>query len=80
MYVPSQGVLIVRRGLSEQYYAYMRMFAVSRGLELIIDRRRQERRRTAHLPSEERRRGERRGPLPDSWDRADFIARPRAQA
>ena len=78
MHLPPQAVLIVRRGLSKEYYTLMGVFAATRGLELIVDRRREDRRQESRPPREERRRAERRGPPPDSWDFADFIARPRA--
>ena len=67
-------MLIVRRGLSHSYMAFLRVYARNRGLEVTIDRRAEERRRreTDILP--DRRRGERRGPVPRTWDQADFVA------
>lgn len=67
-------MLIVRRGLSHSYMGFLRVYARNRGLEITLDRRAGERRRhdVAVLP--ERRQGERRGPPPDTWAHADFIA------
>ena len=67
-------MLIVRRGLSHSYMAFLRVYARNRGLEVTIDRRAEERRhrQTDILP--DRRRGERRGPPPPTWQHADFIA------
>ncbi len=66
-------VIIVRRGLPDDYYRFLRIFAPERGLEIIVDRRHVERRHQAASVIEERRRQDRRGTAPQSWDRADFV-------
>lgn len=65
--------LIVRRGLSEWYYQFLRIFAAHRGLEVVVDRRASERRRAQRSVPENRRSGDRRGPAPHTWTEADFI-------
>lgn len=65
--------LIVRRGLSEWYYRFLRMFAAHRSLEVVVDRRASERRRAQRSVPEDRRSGDRRGPTPPTWTKADFI-------
>ena len=67
-------MLIVRRGLSHSYMAFLRVFARHRGLEVTIDRRTGERRSREVTALPERRQAERRGPPPRTWDQADFIA------
>jgi hypothetical protein len=66
--------LIVRRGLGESYYAFLRVFAASRRLDVTVDRRQSERRHLREQPPTDRRSGDRRGPLPGTWDLADFVA------
>ncbi len=72
-----KDILIVRRGLSDEYYTYLQKFAKTRELEIVVDRRRGERRRGPQPAPEERRREERRGPVPETWKLADFVARKR---
>ncbi len=69
-----KDILVVRHGLSDKYYAYLQKFAETRGLEIVVDRRRSERRRDRQRAPEERRHNERRGPLPETWELADFVA------
>lgn len=72
-------VLIVRRGLPEEYYRFLRIFAIERGVDVIVDRRGSERRRAAAPVADDRRRQERRGPPPRTWESADYIVvRPEA--
>jgi len=66
--------LIVRRGLSATYQVFLRVFADSRRLEVIEDRRSRDRRHQHESAPVDRRTGERRGPPPRTWDLADFIA------
>lgn len=67
------AVLIVRRGLSERYYQLLRIFAKTRGLDILVDRRQGERRRHQAPVGEERRTHERRAPPPRTWTEADFV-------
>jgi hypothetical protein len=65
--------LIVRRDLDERYSDFLRAFARVRGLDLIVDRRFEERRQRVASVERDRRTGDRRGSPPDSWRTADFI-------
>jgi hypothetical protein len=69
----SMDCVIVRRGLSEWYYRFLRVFAVNRGLDIIVDRRAGERRQIPRSSPEDRRSRDRRGPTPPTWTKADFI-------
>jgi hypothetical protein len=74
-------MMIVRRGLSERYYFFLKLFAAGRGLQVIQDRRCQERRRASQHASDERRRQEQRGSLANTWELADFVVlrRPKSE-
>jgi hypothetical protein len=67
-------IVVVRRGLSENYYFFMGIFAKHNNVEVIIDRRTGERR---HLPREvptDQRRSDRRSDLKAWWiPREDFF-------
>ncbi len=65
--------LILRRGLPESYYEFLRVFAVTRGLVLTIDRRTGDRRQEPRGIDVDRRHGERRAEPPATWRTADFI-------
>ena len=52
-------LLVVRRGLSPEYYRFLRIYAGANRIQLVVDRREGERRRRTH---EERRRVDRRTP------------------
>ncbi len=66
--------LIVPRGLSNDYYFFMEVFAKTNAVELIIDRRRPDELRRQRLPvSTERRVADRRRPLPGTWQESGFI-------
>lgn len=69
-----KDILILRRGLSDQYYAALRIFAETHGLEIVVDRRRGERRLGLQPVPGDRRRDGRRGPVPGTWELADFVA------
>lgn len=73
--------MIVRRGLSEGYHFFLRLFATARGLQIIEDRRCQDRRQASQHASEERRRQEQRGSLANTWELADFVVlrRPKSE-
>ena len=72
-------LMIVRRGRVNTFQMLQREFADERPVTVIWDRRRADRRGTdGAIPTDartggERRRGERRGVPPASWDAADFI-------
>ena len=66
--------LIVRRGLGESFYKFLRVFAAEQHLEIMLDRRQTERRGPTHSVDEDRRRRDRRGPPPPSWKAGDFVA------
>lgn len=70
--VAPQEILIVRRGLSESYYGFLRIFARANRIAIIIDRRTRERRRYDTRQSE-RRLVDRRGPVPTTWDGGDVV-------
>ena len=67
-------VLIVPRGLSPDYYFFLRTTAKVNGTEVVIDRRRGERRTHSNIVDAERRRVDRRGPVPVTWSKGEFIA------
>jgi hypothetical protein len=71
---PAKEVMIVRRGMSSDYYSYLQQFAIANDVELVQDRRVDNRRRwLGHVPAE-RRNSDRRGPLPTTWEKGDFVA------
>lgn len=64
------GLLIVKRGLSPAYYFFCGVFAKERGLEVVPDRRVNERRRwQRELPPDDRRSNDRRR---ESWPNNEF--------
>lgn len=65
--------LIVRRGLDACYYRFLEMFAVHRNVEVTLDRRQADRRRQWLAVEQDRRRQERRGEPPETWNCADFV-------
>jgi hypothetical protein len=68
------AVLIVPRGETDEFYEYLNITARVNGDELIIDRRRDQRRRFKNSAIGKRRAEEdRRGPIPDRWERDDVI-------
>ncbi len=66
-------MLIVRRGLSAAYYRFLTMFAVHRGLTVVLDRRVRDRRRQPATTAQERRHLERRQAPPKTWETADYL-------
>ena len=66
-------VLIVRRGMSPEYYFYLQKFAAANNVELIQDRRLDDRRHRALGIEEDRRSDDRRTPPPATWSRGDVI-------
>ena len=71
--------LIVRRGLSQSYYFFMKAMARANKIEMVVDRRLSER-RAGDSASTERRVGERRRRPPASWTQDDYIALPQGEA
>ena len=70
--------LIVRRGLSPDYYFFAEIFAEQNSLEVVLDRRvDDERRRRSGEVSAERRCNDRRGALPATWDEGDIVVAPK---
>lgn len=66
-------VLIVRRDMSPQYYFFFEIFAKQNRLQVVVDRRMDERRsRPGHIFIE-RRSSDRRGPPPPTWGEGDII-------
>ena len=73
---PAKEVMIVRRGMSSDYYFYLQKFAIANDVELVQDRRVDNRRRWPRHVHTERRNSDRRGPLPMTWETGDFVAIP----
>lgn len=68
------AALIVPRGETDEFYEFLSITARVNGDELIIDRRHHERRRHKNQAVGKRQSGEdRRGPIPDRWERDEFI-------
>ena len=67
-------VFIVRRDSTERFRALQETFgAPPISAQIIWDRRHRDRRRRARLAPSDRRRAERRGPIPGSWSALDFL-------
>ena len=70
---PNRDLLIVRKGLRPEFYFFCNMFARERGLMMVLDRRRTDRRRRQRpTASIDRRSHERRGLETNALDRDDF--------
>jgi hypothetical protein len=68
------AVLIVPRGETDEFYEYLSITARVNGDQLIIDRRRNQRRRFKSQAIGKREAAEdRRGPVPERWERDDVI-------
>jgi hypothetical protein len=68
------AVLIVPRGETDEFYEYLSITARVNGDELIIDRRRDQRRQLKNTAVGKRLAPEdRRGPVPEKWERDDLI-------
>jgi hypothetical protein len=68
------AVLIVPRGETDEFYEFLSITARVNGDQLIIDRRRNQRRRHRNKAVGQRRAPEdRRGPIPERWERDDLI-------
>jgi hypothetical protein len=66
-------VLVVPRGLAQQYYEFLGIAARANGEELVVDRRRANRRHWSRGAEREQRDAERRRPAPESWVRDRLI-------
>ena len=67
-------VLILRRGMDEDYYRFMQIIADTNDIALIIDRRNGDRRRDVSSHDAERRVTDRRCEPPASWQAEGFIS------
>ena len=71
--------LIFPRGLSDDYYFFLKVSADANNVEFIVDRRRQADLRREQRPvATDRRVAERRRPLPPTWQQDGFISVERA--
>ena len=68
------NALILRQGMDDDYYRFMKIIADANGIELIVDRRTRERRHDIAPDVVERRVTDRRGVPPPSWQIDGFIA------
>jgi hypothetical protein len=67
-------VIIVRRGCADRFRSLQETFgAPPISARVIWDRRGKDRRHRARAASSDRRRAERRGPVPSSWSALDFL-------
>ena len=64
--------MIVPQGMDPSYYTFLRITADANGQQLLVDRRLRER-RAAHQTGIDRRRSDRRGPLPRTWTEDGFL-------
>jgi len=64
--------MIVPRGMSPNYYTFLRITAEANGQQLLVDRRLRER-RAALQSGVERRESDRRGPVPRTWTEDGFV-------
>jgi hypothetical protein len=73
----NRNVLIVRRGLSAEYYAFCEILAKTNAAEVLLDRRCQQRRRRWRWQPlyvvQNRRHADRRAPVPSTWTKSNFI-------
>lgn len=66
--------VIVPRGETAEFYEFLSVTARTNGDELIVDRRRRHRRRHGSAAVGKRQASEeRRGPIPERWERDDLI-------
>lgn len=67
------NTLVVRRGLSPDFYFFLQIFAKQRGTYMVLDRRVGDRRRLPRDIGTERRRNDRRGAVPSTWSEGNFV-------
>jgi hypothetical protein len=70
---PARDLLVVRKGLSPAYYFFCKMFAQERGLVMVLDRRRESRRRRQRPTASIDRRAEDRRKPESTLDKDDFV-------
>ena len=71
--VKSRDVIVVRRGLSAEYYFFTGVTAQVNGAEFVVDRRSGERRTASEAVSTDRRATDRRRPPQGHWIHEDAI-------
>jgi hypothetical protein len=69
--------MIVRRGMSPAYYFFLHKTAVANNVELVQDRRGDDRRHSLLRVGPERRNNDRRAPPPATWATGDVVVIPR---
>jgi hypothetical protein len=69
-------LLIIRRGLASDYVLFLETTGRLNDIEVIVDRRVEERRGPQVETPSERRVAQRRGPEPETWRRSGFISIP----
>jgi hypothetical protein len=67
-------LLVVRRGMSADYYKFLHMAARANGTEFLVDRRGIDRRRESVDLDGDRRNRDRRGLPPATWVRDAFVS------
>lgn len=70
---PAEYVFIVRRGCEDKLDFLKSTFVDRTRVRVIVDRRMGERRHARVGVAEDRRRADRRGPPPPSWELADYV-------
>lgn len=69
----TRPVLIVKRGMSHEYYVFCEILAKVNAADVLLDRRLRERRWQPLYVEQERRRTDRRGRVPSTWTNGNFI-------
>lgn len=69
----TRTVLIAKRGMSREYYLFCEILAKANAADMLLDRRLTEWRWQPLYVVQERRRAERRGPVPSTWTNGNFI-------
>ena len=72
-------LLVVPRGMSADYYKFLRMTARANGTQFLVDRRGIDRRREPTTLDVDRRNRDRRSTPPDTWTRDSFISVQRSE-
>lgn len=69
----TRNVLIVKRGLSPEYYAFCEILATANAAEVLLDRRSEERRWQPPYTGQDRRHADRRKLEPLAWTNSNFV-------